>query len=406
MGNILTELPFLKLEDILARAEQGEELNPREMSNMLSRTFGPNIDLLMFARGRGESEDIFRYVTNLNNNARFADCIEDGKLEKPAKLDAFLKLQHLYNRIDLAEVDVEDLIRKDLEEIANEALKGALNRKEELFITQFKKGKTLRDLRSFKPSIKNTIAPMCLSKMITGMGFYVNKGKLSTLDELKDYCFFVAGTVGDALNRIVQIEHGRNVLNFNNARNMGAYVQITNIIKNLEEDKNLKEYRIKFIPDELHEGISYDQLFNEKTENAIKMRTKVLDDMLSFAEAHFLPASQYVIDVPRRLPGYAAFNDVALLLAKETQKHIKNSGAERVFLGEESAIKAGKPTLQNVISFVYRGVKTDDGIKLINFLNDYRKNPDSFPFSDQEMYDRWSKDYFTKVVNGLSPGDP
>lgn len=398
MINGFEELRFLKLEEILDKVNRDETLTQRELGNLLSRTFGPNIDLLTFARGKKESEDKFRYVTNLNNNARFADCIEDGKLKRSTKLEVFRRLGHIYNKIDLADVDIEDLVKKDLEDLVKDIAKGALSKNEKAYIEQFGRGNTLRELKSFKPSIKNTIAGLCMNKMINGMSVYIDKGKLETVRDLRDYCFFVAGTVGDALNRIVQIEDGE-TLNFNNARSVGAYVQFTNILKNFREDFELSDYRIKFIPDEIHNGISYEDLFEKNTKLAISMREKVLESMLPVAEEYFQPAAQYVIDIPRRLSGYLAFCSIALLLSRETQKLIKNSGAERVFIGGESAIKVSRPTVYNVASFVYRGVQTDDGIKFINFLNDYRKNPELFPFELE--YEKWSKDYYTDFNNKL-----
>ena len=285
------KLPFLKLEEILEKAERSETLTQRELGNVLSRTFGPNIDLLMFARGKNESKDTFDYVINLNNNARFVDTIEDGKLKRSAKLDVFRKLGHIYNKIDLADVDVEDLIRTDLDDLVKDVMKGALNKNEKIYIEQFGKGNTLRELRGFKPSIKNTIAGLCINKMINGMSVYIDKGELETIKDLREYCFFVAGTVGDALNRIIQIEEGE-TLNFNNARSVGAYVQLTNILKNFREDFGLRDYRVKFIPNEVHEGISYEDLFEKNTKQAISIREKVLESILPVAEEYFQPAAQ------------------------------------------------------------------------------------------------------------------
>lgn len=383
------ELPFLNLEEILKKAERNEKLSQRELRDILSRTFGPNIDLLIFAIGKNEAEKE-KYVTSLNNNARFADVIEDGKLKKAVKLEAFRRLSHIYTKIDLVDVNVEELIKTDLEDLTKDVLKGAIDKKEKIYIQQFGIGDALRELKSFKPSMKNTILSLGINKMIVGMSVYVDKGKLETIKELRDYCYHVAGTVGDSLNRIVQIEDGEN-LNFNNARAIAAYFQLTNILKNLRPDFELRDYRVKFIPDEIHDGISYEDLFNENTMPVFDMREKVFGSLLSVAEEYFMPAVQYVIDIPRKLPGYLAFCGVPLALSRETQKLINKSGAESVFKGEESAIKVNRALVNNVISFTYRAVHKDEGIKFINWLNDYRKNPDQFSFETGE-YEKWSDD--------------
>ena len=385
----------MELSQILAKAEGKETLSQRELGNILSRTFGPDIDLLMFAKGRSESNDKFRYVTNLNNNARFADCIEDGMLERGDKLDALRRLTFIHNNIDSADIDVEELINTKLNCLVADVIKLALNKNEKIYIGQFGIGNTLRELRRFKPSVKKAIVSS-MNKMTNGMSVYIAKGKLETIKELKNYCFFVAGTVGDALNDIVRIEDREN-LKHNNARSIAAYFQLTNIIKNLREDFELRDYRVKFIPDEIHDGISYEDLLNGDTKYAMSMREKALDELLSVSQDYFLPATQYVIDIPRRLSGYLAFCAVPLVLSRENQKLIRKSGAERVFGGEESAIKVGKDVLRNVLKFVYRSVQSDEGIKFIHWLNEYRKNPDQFPFETWE-YEGWSKEWIRSNV--------
>ncbi len=389
-------LPFLNLEEILEKVHRGKKLSQRELGYVLSRTFGPNIDLLTFARGKYESKDKTDFVINLNNNARFADVVEDGKLKKAAKLDAHLRLEHIYNRIDRADVDVEELIKIDLEDLVKDVLKGALNENEIIFIKQFGYGDALRDLRGFKPGIKNAIVP-AMNKMVNGMGIYLKKGKLETIAELRDYCYFVAGTVGDALNSIVRVEDGEN-LNYNNARSIATYFQLNNIDKNVREDFELREYRVKFIPDELHDGVNHEDLFNKTTKDIKKVRESVMERLLSFTEEYFQPSIQYVIDIPRKLSGHLAFCGVPLAISKENQKLMRKAGAEKVFSGDKDAIKVERKLVENVISFVYRAVQADDGIKFITFLNDYRKDPNQFSFesgTEKDKYEQWSPAYLT-----------
>ncbi len=385
----MLELPkFLNLEEIIEKAKRREILSQRELRDILSRTFGPNTDLLAFSKAKNESQDKARYVTNLNNNARFADTIEDSYLKRPAKVELNTKLEFIYNRMDLSDTNIEDLINNDLKEITKKMIKGAMNEREKLFIEQFENGNTLRELRSFKPSIRNSIVT-CMNKMINGMGVYLTRGKLETVLDLRNYCFFVAGTVGDTLNRIVAIEDGE-TLNYDNARAISAYFQLTNIMKNLREDFELREHRTKFVPDELHAGIDYEDLFNKKTNGAKKEREKVLGELLAIAAEYFVPSCNYVFtEIHPKLSGYTAFCGVPLITARETQKLIETSGSEKVFRGDKDAVKIDREKFTNILSFVYNTVRLDGGIRFKAWGIEYQKDPHRFSFKPGE-YEAWS----------------
>ena len=386
-GIKMLELPkLLNLEGIIKKAELGEELNQTELGCLLTGTFGNLTTLLTFCIGKiGEPEaEKEEYVANLNNNIRFADLIEDGKLSKPQKQSLLGELTSVYNK---AEVREKEELVSELKDIAIKTRKGAINRKEELFLEQIEKyGSILTKLRSFRPSIRKPIV-MCINKLTNGMSVSIRNG-IKTMSDLEDYCYYVAGTVGEALNEIVNIEDREN-LNRNKARSIAAYFQLNNILSNVREDSELREYRTKFIPIELHEGLSYEELIEKETKQAKNMRETVYNGFLSLANKHFIPSAQYVLEIPRRISGWKVFCGASLILYKERQKAMERAGSEKVFKGERSAIKVSEETARNVLTYSISSQKLDGGITYEKFFDEYRKDPDNFPFTSPE-HEEWS----------------
>ena len=100
------------------------------------------------------------------------------------------------------------------------------------------------DLHSAPGSVKEIITEMVLS-MSNGMRFFVeNKQsgvlKLSTLSEVNQYCFFVAGVVGEALARLVEHIEPRfqeTKMRLVDAHNFGLFLQKVNLLKDQITDK-------------------------------------------------------------------------------------------------------------------------------------------------------------------------
>ncbi|MEO0336986.1 MAG: squalene/phytoene synthase family protein, partial [Pseudomonadota bacterium] len=100
------------------------------------------------------------------------------------------------------------------------------------------------DLHRAPGSVREIITQMVLS-MSNGMRFFVESKqsgvlKLSTLSEVNQYCFFVAGVVGEALARLVEhIEpkFQETKMRLVDAHNFGLFLQKVNLLKDQITDK-------------------------------------------------------------------------------------------------------------------------------------------------------------------------
>jgi phytoene/squalene synthetase len=100
------------------------------------------------------------------------------------------------------------------------------------------------DLHSAPGSVREIITEMVLS-MSNGMRFFVENKKsgvlkLSTLSEVNQYCFFVAGVVGEALARLVEHIEPRfqeTKMRLVDAHNFGLFLQKVNLLKDQITDQ-------------------------------------------------------------------------------------------------------------------------------------------------------------------------
>lgn len=152
------------------------------------------------------------------------------------------------------------------------------------------------------------------------------KVQLSTIDELEEYTYYVAGTVGELLSRLFTLEHFRvpeksREIMFRNGIAFGKALQYVNIIKDSRED--FTEGRC-FIPAELLNkyGISLDEFFKSSRTNEIKA---VYSELIKRAEEHLEAAVKYIEAVPVRLWKIRLFCIWPVALAYATLNGIKRN---------------------------------------------------------------------------------
>lgn len=402
VNDILYDIP--RPEELIRKARERDangdpvKLNQRELLALKSRSFAIPIAQLKYCRGAKE-EDKELEITILYNSLRKLDCIEDGGLTLDKKLEGIDRLTHVFIELDRQEADLEGLINTDLRNLTTEIVSGAVDEEERVFIEQFGYGETLRKLHGFKSSIRNTIIN-CVDRMGSGMKDFLRKGKIETMDEFNKYRFYVAEIVGETLNRLVYIKDGVSTLESPQAREVGGVLQGVNIVKNLNEDHKQGANRIKFIPDELHVGISSDELFDKDDERVKEARKLILDCISSDIKASFGTCIDYVIKIPGHLSGYTAFVLTPLITAEKTLELMEQAGADRVFRGDKSALKIGNDVFVNISRFTGDIVRLDDGIRIRDWAVKYKYDPKRFSFKPGE-YEIWSPQWLTdQYLNG------
>ena len=129
-------------------------------------------------------------------------------------------------------------------------------------------------------------------QMIEGQIRDIHFKDIETLEELYDYCDLVAGTVGQMLLPILSPKNYKDLNAF--AIGLGRGMQITNILRDVKEDKvkNKRVYLPKTILDDygyqvkdIEEGIineSFIELFKELSEIAYHSYQQALDQLYRF----------------------------------------------------------------------------------------------------------------------------
>jgi farnesyl-diphosphate farnesyltransferase len=175
--------------------------------------------------------------------------------------------------------------------------------------------RVLRAFRTLPTATQAAIRPW-VQEMASGMAEFAvqptesREGGLKTLAsvaELDRYCYFVAGTVGHLLTALFQLHHraigGKRLQRLDKlATNFGLGLQLTNIIKDVADDRRRGW---SFVPRDLCElsGIQPEQLpdpahaaqADQVMKTLITKARRHLDDALTYCET--LPSSAYRVRV-------------------------------------------------------------------------------------------------------------
>ncbi|HLF53605.1 MAG TPA: squalene/phytoene synthase family protein, partial [Candidatus Nanoarchaeia archaeon] len=261
MGNDrLGSFVWPKPEELRQIASQ-RTLTSDELLALKSRSFYFPIQLLELARGRDEVNKR-TIVTALYNILREQDTIEDANPQvltpnaKVTLLDHFNRIMNTLVRRSPSE-PIGDIL-EDLSAFTNILVQGVMDGDEKIFVEHFGEGRVLEDVRAYATQNVKEAIGFCDSSMTMGMKAFLKSGKIATKDKLIEYCGYVAGDVGIALNRIVNHVDGVK-LSDASARAFGLSLQLTNVIKNINEDWVRRG--VLYIPEEFYAGIDNETLF-------------------------------------------------------------------------------------------------------------------------------------------------
>ena len=185
----------------------------------------------------------------------------------------------------------------------------------------------LREYCSLPETYRQRIRPW-VQEMCSGMGYFAaaydlerqkETRALPTVSELERYCYYVAGTVGHMLTELYPlgrpaIDEGRKARLKSLATSFGLGLQLTNIIKDVGDDK--KRGWI-FVPEQLCEeaGIKPHELHDE----TVRMKARsVMLRLIDKAESHLKDALDYCTSLPRGQYGIRLFCLTSLFFAIRT----------------------------------------------------------------------------------------
>lgn len=217
------------------------------------------------------------------------------------------------------------------------------------------------------PAKMRAIVRHWVVEMITGMKKYVLRYpqgiRIQTVEEYKDYCYYVAGTVGYMLTDLWRehcgcIDDSRHAILTRRARAFAEALQTVNILKDIAGDAE-NENSI-YLPQELLEqhGSSHSGILSPEL---LANNRAALKELIELAWHDLDEAQQYVVDIPRRAVKVRLFCILPLLLAYATLRDLlgndamfKRGGTVKIARAEvKSLLAAGAMTAMSNTGFRY-----------------------------------------------------
>jgi farnesyl-diphosphate farnesyltransferase len=282
----------------------------REVLPAVSRTFALSVQLL-----RGE---LGRSVLCAYLLCRIADTIEDDGQAAPDD-KARLLAEFLHCLDDAAAADA---FPARVQHIAGDAAHVRLLRRTDLVCVLF---------RSLPAGSQARVAHW-VREMGRGMAAFVLRHptglRIQTVDEYREYCYYVAGTVGCMLTELWR-EHGyvppaRYDALWARCKSFGEALQTVNILKDLAADAE-RENAI-YIPEATlrAHGASQATLLDPA---CLAQNRAAVGDFIALAWADLDLAFEYLLLLPRRAVSLRAFCVLPLLYAYATLRELSRSDA-------------------------------------------------------------------------------
>lgn len=293
----------------------------------VSRTFALTIPLL--------PPDIEKVVGNTYLLCRIVDTIEDA-----ADLSTQTKqsLSALFLEAVLEKVPVENFVQPCLQALKN------YNNQDELDLISHTPT-VLRILHTCSSSDQEAVS-RCISIMSQGMSYFhgkQNRNGLQNLGEFEEYCYVVAGVVGELLTTIFgNHSHAfkeRMAGHEDLAIAFGQALQMTNILKDSPEDQA--------------RGVSW------------KPADVSQADLLKIAYQKLQDSLNYILLIPKKEQGMRRFCFLAFGLAVMTLSKIAN----RKGFESKDAVKLSRNVVMSFYAFTTWAVKSDMLMKLFFYLS-------------------------------------
>ena len=180
---------------------------------------------------------------------------------------------------------------------------------------------------SFEPEQIEALAS-CVETMAAGMPVFqaqnLSQG-LATLADLDNYCYYVAGCVGEMLAKLfchyspVIAEHKEELLKL--SVSFGQGLQMTNILKDIWDDA---QRGVCWLPQDIFTETGFD-LKNINLQTNDPAFAKGLEHLISIAQNHLNNALIYTLKIPSHETGIRNFCLWALGMAVLTLKKIKQN---------------------------------------------------------------------------------
>ncbi|MEQ1635352.1 MAG: phytoene/squalene synthase family protein [Methylococcales bacterium] len=216
----------------------------------------------------------------------------------------------------------------------------------------------------------------CVTTMANGMPIFQAqdlRGGLSTLNEMDNYCYYVAGCVGEMLAKLfchyspAINEHREQLLKL--SVSFGQGLQMTNILKDIWDDA---ERGVCWLPQDIFSETGFD-LKNLTPSTDDEHFREGLSHVISIAHQHLQDAMTYTLLLPRHETGLRKFCLWAIGMAALTLKKVKQNlnfnqsnqvkitrNSVKATIVATNTLVRSNFLLQQLFNFASRGLNTPD----------------------------------------------
>ena len=283
----------------------------RDILPGVSRTFALTIPVL--------PDDLAVVVTNAYLLCRLADTIEDDVgLDDRQKTHFHARFVRVVEGLESAEPFAEELapllsdrtLAEERDLVRNTA-------------------RVIRVTLSFSGAERDALT-RCVRIMCRGMpAFQRNKSLagLASLRNLDEYCYYVAGVVGEMLTELFILHcpelGARREQMLQLAVSFGQGLQMTNILKDIWDDR---ESGTCWLPRSIFEQHAFDLVDLDSAHHSVEFAAG-LNELVGIAHAHLRNALEYSCLIPKRQPGIRKFCLWAIGMAVLTLQRIHDNPA-------------------------------------------------------------------------------
>ena len=208
----------------------------------------------------------------------------------------------------------------------------------------------------------------CVMTMCAGMEVFQERKSsqgLRSSSDFNDYCYYVAGVVGEFLTQLFcdysgEISKRRTAL-MNLSVSFGQGLQMTNILKDLWKDQ---DRGVCWLPQDVFKKMGYDLagLFRECYHDGFG---KGLSELIAIAHSHLKNALAYTLLLPRSEKGLRKFCLWAIGMAIFTLRKI--NGREHFATSEE--VKISRMNVRGIILATHFAVRSNLLLKILFSLS-------------------------------------
>src|SRR5438552_8352455 len=226
--------------------------------------------------------------------------------------------------------------------------------------------RVIRITRSFSEPQREALQ-RCVHTMAKGMAEFQLRGEkhgLQSLEDLDQYCYFVAGVVGQMLTRLFCLHSPEIAKNHDPlmglAISFGQGLQMTNILKDVWEDYQIGAC---WLPREIfvEEGFDLRNLTRARNRRGFRRR---IQRLIGIAHGHLRNALAYTMLIPSHEVGIRNFCLWAIGLAVLTLRKINS----HLYYTDGNQVKIRRLSVKGTILFSRLTVRNDSLLKLLFYL--------------------------------------